>query len=270
MIQQPETSVAQARWWEARDLAPGNTLEYQLGSLLLDIHHARGEWQLATRHVDETQSGSQPVVTQRRGGLEGESYERFLVSSGTQRLVLTPVLADRSVVIRPRQVVYLPTGEETTMYLSSPVTLRISIGEPAVTLREIQMLRLSDTWFGPSTREGELCYSGKTHARHALDEVPMRVHRAITPLHIRNNAATPLPLEKISLPVPLLSVYGSMDGRLWTQGVSLVRGTDSDMAAMKIDPVPPGYAGTVTLLSGPRQTQARGALVRTFSLLFGE
>ncbi|MCC5870085.1 MAG: hypothetical protein JJU27_16405 [Gammaproteobacteria bacterium] len=253
-----------------RRVPSGHTLSCQLGSLTLALHHASGEWQLSSQHIDEADAPEVPELVLRAGALEDEGLERFLYAGSSDGLRFTPLLADRSVVIRPRQLVYLPPGEETTMYLSTPVTLRIELDDPSVTLKELPMLRLSDTWFGPSTREGELCYSGKTHARHELAEVPRRVHRAITPLTIRNAAPTVLPLEKVNLPVPLLSVYGAADGSLWTQGVSLQRGSDSDMAALKIDDAPPANAGEVSLLSGPRQAQSRAGLVRAFSLLFGD
>lgn len=269
MDQNPESAVTR-HWWLPQQVPVGYTLSCQLGTLTLALHHAGGEWQLVSRYMDEADAPEVPELLLRAGALEDETLERFLYAGSSDGLAFTPLLADRSVVIRPRQLVYLPSGQETTMYLSTPVTLRIHLDDPAVTLGELPMLRLSDTWFGPSTREGELCYSGKTHARHELSEVPRRVHRAITPLTIRNAAPTVLRLEKLNLPVPLLSVYGAADGRLWTQGLSLQRGSDSDMAALKIDASPPAEAGEVKLLSGPRQTQSRAGLVRAFSLLFGD
>ncbi len=262
-------STNSRQWWLPQRVPVGHTLSCQLGSLTLAVHHAVGEWQLVSRHVDEAAAPGIPELLLRAGALEDETFERFLYAGASDGLGFTPLLADRSVVIRPRQPVFLPSGQETTMYLSTPVTLRIHLDDPELTLREVPMLALSDTWFGPSTREGELCYSGKTHARHELADVPRRVHRAITPLTIRNAAPTVLPLDKVNLPVPLLSVYGAADGRLWTQGVSLQRGSDSDMAALKIDAAPPADAGKVSLLSGPRQAQSRAGLVRAFSLLFG-
>ncbi len=258
------------QWWLPQRVPVGQTLHCQLGALTLAVHHGKGEWQLASQYVEEADAPEVAALLLRDGAPEDGNLERFLYAESSAALVFTPLLADRSVVIRPRQPVYLPSGQETTMYLSTPATLRISIDEPRVTLRELPMLPLSDTWFGPSTREGELCYAGRTHARHELDEVPRRVHRVITPLTIRNAAPTVLPLEKVNLPVPLLSVYGDVAGRLWTQGVSLQRGSDSDMAALQIDAAPPAEAGDVSLLSGPRQTQSRVALVRAFSLLFGD
>jgi hypothetical protein len=259
-----------ACWWLPQDVPVGRTLECELGPFALQLHHAEGEWHLTTTVGEETDAPTLASLTSREGGLETDQYERILMARTDARVHLKPVLADRPVVIRPWQQVILPAGEETVMYMSTPVSLRLEVGEPPVLLREVALLRLSDTWFGPSTREGELCYSGKTHARHALAEVPRRVHRALTPVHIHNRAGSPLPLDKISLPVPLLSLYGDAEGYLWTQGVSLVRTSDTDMAALKIDAKPPAAAGKAPLVTGPRELQARGGLVRAFSVLFRE
>lgn len=268
--QRQPAAAAGRHWWLSHTVAEGQTLDCHLGPLSLQIHHGRGEWQLALTEGEETDAVWCATLCLRDGGIDGDSFERFLFSRRDPVLQLVPMLADRPVVIRPRQPVFLPSGEETTMYLSSPLSLRVEVGDPAVLLRELPMLRLSDTWFGPSTREGELCYSGKTHARHTLAEVPRRAHRAITPLHVRNEAATPLGLDKISLPVPVLSLYGAADGSLWTQAVTMIRGSDSDMAAMRIERAPADYAGPVSLVAGPRREQARGGLVRAFNVLFGD
>jgi hypothetical protein len=257
-------------WWLPQTVPEGHTLDARLGPLHLQIHRASGEWHLALESDEEPSGEARAALALREGSIEGDEFQRFIFAPRSGRLRLAPLLADRPVVIRPRQSVFLPSGEEITMFLSSPLSLRIEVGEPAVLLCEVPMLRLSDTWFGPSTREGELCYSGKTHARHSLSEVPHRAHRAITPLQIRNEAATPLPLDKISLPVPVLSVYGAADSRLWTQTVTMIRGSDSDMAALRIERAPPAYAGQVDLISGPRRDQARGGLVRAFNVLFGD
>lgn len=262
--------VAREGWWLPRTLQVGQSLDCRLGPLTLQLHRHRGEWQVAVVDGEETVGNGDAALDIREGGIEGDGYERFIFGGQASQIRLLPLLADRPVVIRPRQPVFLPSGEETTMYLSTPLTLRLVAGEPGVILREVPTVRLSDTWFGPSTREGELCYSGKTSARQTLDELPQRAHRAVTALHIRNEAPSPLPLEKLSLPVPLLSVYGARDCSLWTQKVTMTRRSDTDMAALKIDQAPPDHAGAVDLVSGPRQPQGRGGFVRAFNVLFGD
>jgi hypothetical protein len=257
-------------WWSPREVPWGQTLHCRVGPLTLDVHHARGEWQLAVLQDEESFAPSQADFTLRDGGIGDAATQRFIVSRSGDRLTVLPLLADRPMVIRPRQSVFLPTGEEVTLYMSSPATLRVEVGDPPVLLCEVATVPLSDTWFGPSTREGELCYSGRTHARHTLAEVPRRAHRVITPVHVRNEVETPLPLDKLSLPVPLLSVYGGADGSLWTESVSLVRTSASDMATLKVDRGPPPWAGAAELISGPREAHARGGLVRAFGMLFGD
>ncbi len=262
--------LSERPWWLPQHVPPGQTLECRIGPLTLEIHHGHGEWYLGTTHDDETEEHGAARLTLRDGGVLAEDYERFMVADAGAALALSPLLCDRPVVIRPRQRVALPSGEEVTLYVSTPATVRVVVGEPGVLLGEVPSLMLSDTWFGPSTLEGELCYAGRTHARQTLAEVPYRAHRVITPVRVRNEGDSVLPLEKFSLPVPLLSVYGAEDGWLWTEGVSLLRRAGaSDMAALEIDGSPPDYAGRVERLSEPRQAQHHGGLVRAFSMLFG-
>ncbi|MDD5719189.1 MAG: hypothetical protein PHQ53_05840 [Candidatus Krumholzibacteria bacterium] len=257
-------------WWQPWQVPQNHTLHGRLGPLALQVHHVQGEWRIASTTSVEQREPTCAEITVRPGCGDAEQWERILLARADSQLALKPLLADRPVVIRPRQAIVLPGGEETVMYMSTPISVRLEVGQPPVVLREVSSVRLSDTWFGPSTREGELCYAGKTGALHTLAEVPQRVHRALTPVHIRNKGNSPLPLDKVSLPVPVLSLYGTPDGYLWTEGVTLVRSGESDMAALKVDSGPPAYAGQVTLISDPRAPQARGGLVRAFSLLFGE
>jgi hypothetical protein len=257
-------------WWEPRRVTEGSTLDCHIGPLRLQICRAAGEWHIAAAHDAESGESDVTQMLLRNGAIEGEDFQRYMFSRDDDLLRLTPMLLDRPVVIRPRQPVFLPSGEETMLYMSSPIMVRVEAGDTAVRLTEVPAVRLSDTWFGASTRDGEVCYSGRTHARQHLEEVPRRCYRAITPTRIRNEADTPLPLDRLSLPVPALSIHGSADGTLWTEGVALVRGANSELAALHIDDAPPDIAGPVELLGRPRQPQSRGALVRAFSALFGE
>ncbi len=250
------------------DVAEGQRLEAVIGSLGLDIAHVRDEWVLVSRSLPEDDAPARASF-QLGSGRPDESGERYVFASESLRLHLKPRLADRPVVIRPRQTVALLSGQRTTLYLSTPIWLRVEVGDPPVLLKEVPVLRMSDTWFGPNTREGELCYAGRTHARHSLEELPERAHRAITPLTIHNRAGSPLMLEKISLPVPLLALYGDALGRLWTQALTLVRESDSDLASVRIEGQPELGSGDLTRLAEPRQVGGRSAVTRAFGLLFG-
>ena len=135
-------------------------------------------------------------------------------------------------------------------------------------LQSIAIQRLSDTWFGPSTLEGELCYASTTHCRLNVKELPQRTHRVITPVLIRNQANTTLLLERLNLPTPLLPLYCSSSGQLWTPQVTLTREKDGDQAELIIDNKPPVEAGQLLKLNEARDIADNGVLFRAFNTVF--
>ena len=116
-------------------------------------------------------------------------------------IALTPALADRPVVARPEKPFCLPAGAEAVVYVSSPLWVVLSTAQD-LKLAEIPIVRPSDTWLGPSTREGELCYASRTFLRLSLDNLPRRPHRATSMVRILNHADTALPLRALKLPAP--------------------------------------------------------------------
>ncbi len=256
-------------WWKTRELRRGSRLVLELGPMKVEIGHGDGEWLLWSKTGVEDEGRGHSRIAVRRG-LPEEVHERFVHDGPDRQVTLAPVLGDRAVVARPRQPVYLLSRQEVTFYLSTPIWLKILVGSSQMTLRELASVRLSDTWFGPSTRVGELCYANRTHARRNLAEIQLRPHRAITPLRIRNNAQEALPLEKISLPVPMLPLFGAEDGSLWTQRATLVRDEVSDLASVRIeaskDNVDP-YGRPLTRIAAPRHDNPL-AVVRAFSTFF--
>jgi hypothetical protein len=256
-------------WWKTRELKRGSRLVLELGPMKLELGHGDGEWLLWSQTGAEEDGARRPRVAVRRG-LPEEVHERFVHDGPDRQVTLVPVLGNRPVVARPRQPLYLLSKQEVTLYLSTPIFLRIMVGSPQTMLRELASVRLSDTWFGPSTRVGELCYANRTHARQNLDNLPLRPHRAITPLKIRNNALEALPLDKISLPVPILSLYGAEDGSLWTQQATLVREEVSDLASVRVQTMKENvdpHGRPLTRIAPPRQENAM-AVVRAFGTLF--
>lgn len=256
-------------WWTPREVPGGSSLHLALGPLGMTLGHGADEWLLALDATEEAASESDRCSFRIRKGLADESDERFVYAGDSSRVRVSPLLADRPVVIRPRQPVFLMGGQTITLYLSTPVWLKIEIADPPVLLKEIPVLRLSDTWFGASTREGELCYAGRTQARHNLAELPQRAHRAISPMTIRNESDRPVPLEKVSLPVPLLSLYGADDGSLWTQRVNLTLESQADLARVKIDSNLPEVKRKLERLAGPRLDGGRSGVTRALSMLLG-
>ena len=258
-------------WWGPSSLAEASTGYWRIGPLQLWVYRSRQEWRVTSERGDDALDGTlvREVPTDRPFPADSPETRRFGFRKTGGKLQLVPILADRPVIINPATPFALPPGEELTLFLSTAVWVRFQVSEPVVPLLEMPTHRPSDTWFGPSTREGELCYAGKTSARHQLDNLPHRPHRAISSLQIRNHATTHLAVERIKLPLPHMSVFESGEGQLWTETVTLEREQDDEMATLELGKKPPAAIAKAKLLSGPREQPTKGLSIRAFGHLIG-
>jgi hypothetical protein len=258
-------------WWGSFIFPLQQNLQWHIGPLTLIVRYLDGEWHIGHQRTDDFDSDDSIWEVHNTDQLPEtlENNSRYIFSKMVKRLTVTPRLADRPIISRPRIPFNLTAGEEVTLYVSSPLWLELALGtSPETVLEEVAIQRPSDTWFGPSTLEGELCYASTTHCRINLAELPQRAHRAITPVLIRNQADTTLTVERLNLPAPLLSIYACTDGQLWTPKVTLIRGKDGDMAELKIDSKAPEQSESPELLSKPRNTANNGVLIRAFNAVF--
>ena len=256
-------------WWGDFQLENGQTRRWQIGPTTLWVTRTHNEWRVANQQgedpLDSRLAVAEPCDEEPS---ELAEIKRFAVGGESSALRLVPALADRPVITKTEQPLYLPPGEEATLYIGSPLWLRVYVGSKLTELVDFPIFRPSDTWFGPDTLSGELCYASRTTARLNLDNLPLRPHRAISAARIRNNAKSKLHLEKLKLPVQNLSLFVSEQGHLWTEALTLVREDDSDAASVRLDKQ---TAGTVAarLVAPARVKVSAGFLLDAFGGLFG-
>ena len=257
-------------WWGTFTVGTEETLLWELGAVRFALQRHELEWRIA---VIEQQAGEQKEWTM--ASLEtlppafDDAWERYVCGQDYHSLHIMPVLADRSVVSRPSTPFTLLPGKDVRIYVSTPLWVKITTDEKNIMLKEFSLLPLSDTWFGPSTQVGELCYASRTHARLTLNAMPLDAHRATTVLVLKNRAETPLILERLNLPVTHLGLYQNDDGQLWTEEIELVRDEDSDSAEVKIKPGPPAVVKGAKRLVHARKKAEGGLLIRALGSLFG-
>lgn len=260
-----------SKWWGQFNIDLDEALSWQIETLHFAIHHVDKEWQISHRRESEGDVLTNEVSVS-RSSFDPLNYvhtERHIFRKLTPEIVLKPQLADRKVVTRPSVPINLAPGEEVTLYISTPLWVQFEIsGKRESVLDEIAIHRLSDTWFGPSTREGELCYASQTSGRTNLESLPVRASRAITPLIIINKALDKLLIDRVALPVPLLSLFATPEGVLWTQSATLIRDDDGGMAELKLGKDAPKEAKDAVRINKARLQPEKGMLVRAFSSIF--
>lgn len=196
---------------------------------------------------------------------EPDELERHVFSRTQGPLRLSPVVADRPIVTSPRMPMYVAPGEKATLYVGSPLWVRVEVESPAREILDVPIRRPSDTWFGPSTREGEICYATRTLAILDAANLPSLAGRAITPVAIENQGSETLRVERLKLPVPFLSVHATVDGQLWTPTVTMVSQQESGMASFDVGQAPPQRLGARRVTKA-REKHESGLLIRAFTL----
>ncbi len=250
-----ETSLTDPKWWGAFQLREGEVGSWSLGPLRLWVRRTAVDWRYGAERsgdfLDDTFDVRVPAPASADLHATAKELGRFGFTSTGAEIELVPALADRPMVARPGVPFYVPPGQRVELYISTPIWVRLAAS--GASLVEVPSARPSDTWFGGHT-QGALCYATKTNLRRRLDNVPLRPHRAISMLTVVNEARENLALERLSIPLPQLSLYASPSGALWTQHVSLVNtDDDGDFADVRLGKGAPEIAGGGTLVAGPRE-----------------
>jgi hypothetical protein len=260
-------------WWGEFEIAEDATAYWHIGPLEIWVRRTAKEWLIGTNDRGEPSDGTlvAGVAQDQSQPPPGEEadWQRFGFRQTTDTIVLTPRLAPRPLVVKPETKFALPEKEEVTMFIGSPLWIQFELGEPPSNVLETAIARPSDTWFGPSTMTGELCYAGRTRARLRLDDLEVLPHRAVSSFRVRNQAKSALVLDRLKLPMPNLSVFTAADGRLWTETVTLERREDGDLAELMLGKGPPAEVQPAKRQSGPRSRPEKGLLIRAFGGLFG-
>lgn len=259
----------QSVWWGRQTFTTGQGRHWHLAGMDLSIIRQAREWQFQVHRPPSQSEDNHLWQCDDRLPAEplGE-LSRFVFRQTSDTLTLLPRLADRSVVIRPVMPLFVPAGQEVTFYVSTPVWLTAQAEGQSAPLLDIPVVRPADTWFGPNTVRGELCYATEVTGRLELGQLTPRPFRAVTPVHIRNLASVQMPVERINLPVPFLPVHAAESGRLWTPTLEVTVEMQQKAPRIRIGSGVTTEAGHVELLTPARRGAEEHALIRVFDTLF--
>lgn len=256
-------------WWGDFSINNNQRMCWQLGERAIVIERLAGEWQIW--NVETKEENNEKLSHgdwTSDSDLDNAFLSRHLQQHTSEQINILPALADRPVVARPSSPLRVLPGEHIRLYVSVPLWFQVSTLPSKATLLDIPFWRPSDSWFGPSTREGEICYAKYTDARLQLDALIQRPHRAITPISVTNKHKDALVIERLSVPVPLLALYSDADEKLWTEPVMVTRGADDDKAELDLSKASPPEAKDAIKVNEPRVIAEQGTLVRSISSLF--
>jgi len=260
--------TSSAPWWGEHFLpAEGRSLLLQLGPFWLAATTTGASCRLVWS------SGRDPLGTSRALSTveadterpPGPRQEIRVAAGGAARtLRLTPRLAPRPFVSRPVGSVVLPPDATLDAFVSTPLWL--GVGVPTESL-DLPTQLPNETWFGPDTVSGELCFSGRTVLRTELEALDLRPHRAVTPVRVVNRRSTPLTIRRIRIPTPALPLFMDTQGTPWTPRVTLTVEAAGELAVQDLAAVPPEEVAAAVPVSVARQPPAAGLVSRAVRAL---
>jgi len=259
------------KWWGDYDLSLEDSLLWAIGPFSLQVLRREKEWLVWYRQQDIEETDEDTWSLKKNVCLHTEEGEvkRYVFNFTENGLLVMPRLADRPVLVKALKPLYVLAGQQIDIYVSTPLWFSVSVHSNGTELQEIPIVRPSDTWFGPSTMKGELCYASTTHGRLYLNDLQLRPHRAISPVTINNQTDKPLLLTQLSLPTPYLSLFDTDGGGLWTEAITLLNDDDSDLAKVSFADSPSLPHAAARQIVKARKKKESNMLLHTFSTLFG-
>lgn len=260
--------VAFQKWWGEFEIPENRWSRWRISSLVLFVRRACNEWHFAWSRGDDPleRTSEHELLASVEPDLQTATQSRHVLTGTDNLLSLAVMLADRAVIARPEVPLFVPPKEHAVLYVSTTLWLQPLIGEHAAF--ELPIQRLSDTWFGPDTRNGEVCYASLTRARTTEAEPHLYPHRAVTPVDVINRGEDALPIDRIRVPVTMLSLYVTEAGYFLTDPIALRRESEGE-AVLEIGEPADQTDGSLTRLAEPREQPGTGTIVQAFSKLFG-
>lgn len=268
--QPPSQNTAFTPWWGKINCPINHCQVWDFGTILIDLRRKDYEWQIRYQHseINVADERNQVEHTATESDLDDSNLQRFVFSRSAQSLSMAPLLPDRNLVAKPISCIHLIPSEQITLYVSVALWLQFNNGD--FTLFEIPIRELSDTWFGPSQRQGELCYSSRTHALVNKETLTIKPHRAIVPVTIVNQSDENLKIEKINLPVPFLTLYSDQCGQFWTTPVDFTRLKNGQEIKFSLAESKNYWQqrGNWTAIAPPRSVSDSGIVTRAMDMFF--
>ncbi len=256
---QPNNNSAPALWASLLTVAD-KPVYVEVGDLCLTIRKLLHEWQLSYHWEKKGNQGGFDCRSLDGIGDNPETIVRIAMETMSDGLSLLPRLADRPIVVRPYSPFTIPAHNKVTLYVTTPIWLSVNFAERVT--REFPVQQLSDTWMGPKSNAGELCYGSHTHARLDEDMLLHLPYRALTPVTMHNKSGADFTLERLSIPAPHLALYHDGE-QLITQPLTITIDAEGRRGIVNI-----GKISDREVLSPARKNAERGILVSTWENLF--
>jgi len=251
-------------------LAESQWYEIQLGDLLFYVMKKGNVYWTSVDY----QSATQPSMSKPIGPIQNlpdhlEIKEKIYLSDLSVQPVITLQLADKPYEVNPAADVKIAPQSRLILYVSTPLWLQVKAEHEGPHLVEYPTVVPRLSWVGKNTTEGSLCYSTKSSAPSVFSEVKQYKHRALTALELINDGDQLLTIDRLSLPLNILSLYHSETNGYWTESVRYRMQPETGETTIVAAKRPPEELGDVQIVSNARDTNKVNRFRTAMNLILG-
>ncbi|MFT6351413.1 MAG: hypothetical protein ACJAZ4_000674 [Neptuniibacter pectenicola] len=242
-----------------------------LGDLTLFLQQNGNELLTAVSYQDR----DKPALCKALGKIEqlpdGVSVGERLYSGPEEESVYIELqLADKPYQVNADRPIKLGPKGRAVLYVSTSLWVQLKTVDTQKVMTEYPAIVPRMSWVGSTTIEGALCYSTKTAAPSELSQVSRKVHRAITALEIVNDSNhSPLTIQRLSLPLNMLSLFYSESAGYWTESVRFRMDASTGETVIVTSQKPPDELGDCTKISTARDSKQSSRLRTAMKLIMG-
>ena len=116
--------------WNTFSMKEGVSGFWKLGPLMLWIKRFSNEWKVVWYSKDDPldYSFETSVPYEEDIPVDDVNINRYGLKKTSDTVIFSPSLADRPVVARPETPLYVPSDEQVTLYISTPLWVQVERG----------------------------------------------------------------------------------------------------------------------------------------------
>lgn len=264
------SQVKPNQWWGDFEFPLNKTMRWQIGPMTLWIQRVEQEWVITQKqNIDPFCTHVEKACLVSPKSIPNDAEQkRFSIGGNSNILRIMPRLANRPMVSRPEKPFIVPSGEKIDCFIGSILWLGIYAVDPIRRLVDKAIFQPSDTWFGPSNQEGQLCYACSTNCHFRVENIRFHPHRSLTKFTIKNRAGDVLFLDRLKIPANAMALYFDENFHFWTQDIVAVHSDKGDNVRITTESGVPSMAKNPHKCAKSRLSQSENTMVRAFSSLF--
>jgi hypothetical protein len=223
-------------WWGGITLSLNEYKAWQIGERMIVVQRQKCEWRIW--NIESKNENTHPlelVTPSNTDFLSRPPTQRFLVKRTESSITVMPKLADRAMVIRPSSVISILPDQSSYLYVSTQLWIAFALTQNSKPMFDVPLWMPSDSWFGESNMEGEICYAKYSEANVDLSSLKKRSHRVFTCIQIINEHEETLHIKRIKMPMPLLDLYVDDEGQFWSDSICLTHNEDHNKPSFEIN-----------------------------------